>query len=98
MPSRSNSAKRLGDLVTSIVQQYGQEDRLIEAQVSNAWADVAGSDVASVTDAVWMKGRELHVRVLSPVWRAELFLRREQIRKKINEQVGRDVVDSIVLR
>jgi len=97
MPSRSHSTKRLGDLVSSIVREYGQEDRLTEAQALNAWVDVSGKEVADVTDAVWMKGKELHVRIRSPVWRNELFLRRERIRAAINDEVGREVVDTIVL-
>jgi predicted nucleic acid-binding Zn ribbon protein len=45
-----------------------------------------------------MQSRVLHVQVDSSVWRSELRLRKDDLRRRINEQLGSNIVDDIQLR
>jgi len=72
-------------------------DKMAEAHLVNSWKTVSGLYVSRYTDSLFIKKRTLYVRITSSVLKSELMLCREQLIKKLNDEVGREVIDSIIL-
>ena len=62
------------------------------------WEEMLGEAMQPHIEKSWMKGDKLFVKVRSAAWRQELHLRREEWRKRLNNEVGSDVVREIVFR
>ena len=88
----------LKDVLGKLIGNLGIEGRLEAARVVEAWGEVAGSPIASVTERVWMAGDVLHVKVRSATWRQELFLRRGEWCERLNGHLGGAYVKEIVFR
>jgi predicted nucleic acid-binding Zn ribbon protein len=88
----------LGEVLAEVIDQLGLQDKIDEARVIETWAAVAGTDINSVTESVWMKGSTLYVKITSAAWRQELHMRRRQWRQRLNDELDADLVDEIVFR
>lgn len=68
-----------------------QERRLIEG-----WYEILGKPVAKATAKVYIRKDILYVQLTSSVMRNELFMMKEDIICKLNEQVGEQIITGIV--
>jgi hypothetical protein len=69
-----------------------------EAIVCAAWAGAVGRKIAAHARATKLVRSHLIVEVEDAIWRRQLFVLREQIRRKIDESVGAGVVEDIEFR
>ncbi len=97
MPS-SNQPQSLGSVLSDLVDRYGYRERFDAARAVEAWPEVAGEAIANVTEQVWMRHGALHVKVRSSAWRHQLQFQRQQWRERMNQHLGREVVDEVVFR
>ena len=72
-------------------------DKLAEVRLLNSWETVLGTAVFHFTDHLFIKKRTLYVRLTSSVLKSELMMCREQLIIKLNNEAGREVIDSITL-
>ncbi len=97
MPS-TNQPQSLGAVLSDLVERYGYRERLDAARAVEAWPEVAGEAVAKVTEQVWMRDGVLHVKIRSAAWRHQLQFQRSAWRERMNEHLGREVVDEVAFR
>lgn len=97
MPAH-DGPQRLGDVLSALVERYGYRERLDAARAVEAWPQLAGEAVAGVTEQVWMRHGTLYVKVRSAAWRHQLQFQRDAWRARLNEHLGREVVDEVVFR
>ncbi len=69
-----------------------------EAMVCAAWAGAVGKKIAAHAQAARLVRTHLIVEVEDAVWQRQLFVLREQIRRKIEESVGPGIVEDIEFR
>ena len=94
----SNQPQSLGSVLAELVDRYGYRERLDAARAVEAWPEVVGPSIAGVTEQVWMRNGVLHVKVRSAAWRHQLQFQRSAWRERMNEHLGREVVDEVVFR
>ncbi len=96
MRSFSDIPPSVGSLIQAVIDRWGLRNRLNETRVMEAWATIAGTHVNAVTDRAWIKGRRLHVRLTSAVWRHELHHQRQEWCRELNLHLGETLVDDII--
>lgn len=94
----ANSPQALGDVLRTLIDQLGYREGIDAARAVEAWPELAGPTVMGVTEKVWMRNGQLFVKVRSAAWRHQLHLQREGWRGRLNEHLGREVVDEIIFR
>lgn len=96
MPRRGEGdAVRLGDAMRRYVTRLDKGNKLAEAVVAEHWTSVAGPHIAEHTDVRGLRGGELLVAVDSSSWATELSAMSEELKHRVNEQIGKDLVTSI---
>ncbi len=66
------------------------------ASVGNLWPELVGSDIATHTRVLKMDLGRLFVSVDSPTWRQELLYQKEAFIKKLNRELGEEIVADII--
>ena len=94
----SNRPQRLGDVLSGVIDELGLRKKLDEARVVEAWEGVAGPQVKRETERAWVKGGRLYVKIQSAAWRQELQMQRGRWKERLNDELGRALVDEIVFR
>lgn len=89
--------KPLGDLIKEFYEQHRGSDYLDEVKIINSWPKVVGAFIASHTIDLYIKNGVLYVRVDSDALRSELGYSKSLLVKNLNEMVGREILNGIVL-
>jgi predicted nucleic acid-binding Zn ribbon protein len=90
--------KPLGLVLESLIDQLGYRQKIDEARAIETWAFLAGPQINAVTEKAWVAQGKLYVRITSAPWRHELHLQRSLWRDRLNQELGRTVVEEIVFR
>lgn len=77
------------------VARIDKGNKLAEAVVAEHWTSVAGPHIAEHTDVRGLRSGELLVAVDSPSWATELSAMAEELRRRVNQEIGKDLVTAI---
>lgn len=95
---RKTNTQKLSDVLKSYVQENNLERKLSELDLIKSWESVIGKAVARYTQNLHIRNETLFVETTSPVVRNELLMMKEEIRVRLNEVVGSEVVKTIVFK
>lgn len=95
---RKSNTQRLSDVLKNYVHENKMERKLSELDLIKSWETVMGKTVARYTGNLYIRNSTLFVEVTSPVVRTELLMMREEIRVRLNEVAGEEMVKTIVFR
>jgi len=103
MSKRISAAKKRGPIsagaaLQDLVRQLGIGRTLAEYDVLTSWERLVGEQIAKVTSPERFENGVLFIAVVSAPWRAELSLRRLEIKEKINARAGKNIVKDIRFR
>lgn len=85
-------------LLDLVLKEQHLDEKLNELRLINSWPSIVGRPLASQTDQLYIKNRVLHLKVKSAIVRNELMMIRASLVKKLNEAIGKEVINDIVFR
>jgi predicted nucleic acid-binding Zn ribbon protein len=85
----------LRDLLETEVQRAGIKNAVLVGRVWELWGGLVGRDVAAHAEPTSLKHGILRVRADSPAWATELSYLADDLRRRINQGVGNDVVGEV---
>lgn len=98
MAKRRNESNSLNDVLKAFVRENSLEKGMDKIDVRNAWINLMGKGVNTYTTQIELKRETLYVSLSSSVLRQELAFGKEKIVTMINEELGKDIVKTIILR
>lgn len=90
--------RALGEIIRQFLREEGLETPLNEYKAVACWNEVMGDVVARYTSNVNLRGGILYVNITSPALRQNMLMNRTVIVHKINDYVGAQVVQNVVVR
>jgi predicted nucleic acid-binding Zn ribbon protein len=88
----------LKDIIEELIQKEGLEEGLLRRRLYDLWDDMLGVTVAKNTRNKYIKDRKLIVELDSSVVRNQLFMMRQEIVAQLNKQLGKKLIDELVLK
>ncbi|MDR2495739.1 MAG: DUF721 domain-containing protein [Tannerellaceae bacterium] len=96
---RKHQAKAIGELLSDFfADNEPLREKLQVMRVQRAWGELLGSSIMQYTSGIYVRNRVFYVSLTSSVLRNELILSRERLIKSLNDHVGAQVIDNIVIR
>lgn len=95
---RRSNTQKLSDVLKNYVQENNLERKLSELDLIKSWETVIGKTIARYTQNLYIRNETLFVETTSPVVRNELLMMKEEIRIRLNEVVGAELIKTIVFR
>lgn len=93
-----HNQKPIGKLIDKFLRSTGMNTKLDELKLIASWEKIVGSPVAKYTKELFIRNRQLFVRLDSAALRHELSLAKESLVKKLNEEAGGTVIENIVFQ
>ena len=87
--------QQIKDLIMRNLRVQGLETPLLQKRLIDEWPTVMGEAIAKYTEGLYIRNQTLFVHLTIPALRAELSMQRKKIVKKLNEQVGSQVIADI---
>ena len=94
---RSNT-QSLSEVLREYVRAMNMERKLKEVDVVGSWETILGKTIGRYTRNVFLSKQVLYVEISSPVVKNELLMMREELRNRLNELAGEEMVKKIVFK
>ena len=88
----------ISDLLSQLYQQNNLSSVVDVYQVRSAYNEVVGELIAKLTQSLRFESGILYVRLLSAALRHEMTLRKQSLMDRINQRLGRPVVEDILFQ
>ena len=98
MAKRFNEEQSIQDVLKNFISHNKLQSGIDKIEVKEVWFSLMGNGVANYTEEVELRKETLYVKLTSSVLREELMFGREKIIKMINQEIGKEVVKTLVLR
>ncbi|MFT7072439.1 MAG: hypothetical protein ACJA1Z_000763 [Patiriisocius sp.] len=98
MAKRKAEESTISDLLKDFIGNGKLEKGLNQVDIKDAWSKVLGPGIQKYTTKVILERDVLYVQLSSSVLREELGYGKEKIIRLLNEEVGKNLVDKLVLR
>lgn len=95
---RRTKIVKVGDLVNDLFRDPVIRRKIAEGRLPDTWAEVAGPGIASCTGEVSYRNGIMTVRITSAVVRHETFMRRSELRDRINVCSGAALVRELIIK
>ena len=96
MLSNDDSApKKLRDILDPFARRVGMDAGAATGRVWSEWPSIVGPDIADHAEPTSLRRGVLRIRTDSPVWATELTYLSEEIRRRVNDALGRDEVTGV---
>ena len=90
-----STAKPVSQIIEQFLQSVGIQGKIEENFAIVHWNQVVGKEISERTEPYKIVRGVLFIKVKDPVWRNELQFFKEEIIKKLNNKIGRNVVKEI---
>jgi hypothetical protein len=95
---RKSNQQSIGTVIRKLLKNQKLEGRLKELDVLKLSEELLGKNLMKYINDLSVKNGTLIIKVKSAVVRNELSYQKSEIIKKINEQVGNEILKEIILK
>lgn len=95
---RRSNTQSLSEVLKEYIEQNRIDRKLKEIDVVQGWEELLGKTISHYTKNIYISNRILYVEITSSVVKHELFMMREEICRRINENAGQDIVSKIIFK
>lgn len=87
--------KSVADVLQQLLREEGLETPLQQKRLIDSWETVTGRIVARYTTEKFIQNQTLYVKIVNPALRQDLAMMRQQLVKRLNENVGSFIISDI---
>lgn len=98
MKRRNNDNQSLSEALQNFVSSNKLQTGLDKVNARDVWNKQMGPAIEKYTTAIKLEGSTLYVQLSSSVLREELSYGKEKIVKLLNEELGKKLIEKLVLR
>ncbi len=98
MSDKDKDNKALGGLLKHFMQENNLQPGIDRVNAEAAWEKIMGPGVNSYTEQVSFRQGTLYVTLSSSVLREELSHGRSKIIAMLNEALGKEIIEKVILR
>ena len=93
-----SNTQNIGNVIRAYLKEFRLDKPLKERELVRSWETLLGRTVSRATNRIFLKDGKLFVYLNSSVVRNELYMLQEEIRQKLNEAAGEEMVREIILK
>lgn len=90
--------KPLKKTIDKLLRAYGYQDQLDELEIVKIYENLVGQLFANHTQKIGFKNKILYVKLDSAALKQELNYVKEGLVEKVNRELGRRVVEKIIIK
>ncbi len=98
MEERGNNQTTLKEALKAMLEHYRLKGKLNQSRIRKDWEALMGPTIAQYTREVKLYKGRLFIIIDSASLRQELSYGKDKIRKLLNEQLGEEAIQEVVIR
>jgi len=91
--------EQVGSLLSAVIASNPKlADGYLKHKIKSHWQEISGEYVANATEDISFEGRKMFVKVKSSIIRSEMLQIRKQLVWRINQTIGVNMIDELIVR
>ena len=91
--------EQVGSLLSAFIASNPKfAEAYCKHKIKSQWSEISGEYVANATESISFEGRKMFVKVKSAIIRSEMLQIRRQLIFRINQSVGTNIIDELIVR
>ena len=86
-----------GNILNQFIKELGIEKPIANYKALHIWKKVVGERISQVTEPKGLRNGKMLIAVKNDVWRNELIFYKADIIRKLNSELGSNLVRDIIL-
>jgi len=95
---RKSNTQAIGEVLREYIREMKMDKKLKETEIIQSWESLMGKTIASYTSNIYISRGILFIELTSSVVKNELIMLREDIRNRLNELAGEELITKIVFK
>ena len=95
---RRDNTNNIGNIIRKLMKSPKLAERMDELDALAIWKDLIGDNLKKYVVSVKIYKGNLHVKLSSSVLRNELSYKKIELKKQINQKLGKEIVSDIILK
>jgi predicted nucleic acid-binding Zn ribbon protein len=87
----------LGEAISEFLSSAGLDKKLAETKAIAAWSKLMGPAITKHTKEIYIRDKKLIIKLDSSVLREELSFGKEKIKNMLNDEVGSQVIEDVLI-
>ena len=89
--------ERIGNIIQKYFFELGIDKSILEHRAISVWPAIVGKRLSEVTQPERVTEGKIFVKINNALWRNEIFYHKKKIIQKINQELGENVLNDIIL-
>lgn len=85
-------------VLEAMVDEYKLRGKLHQTKIEKFWAEVMGTSINNYTRHIKLRGKKLYINIESASLKQELTFGREKLKKVLNQELGEDYIEDVIIR
>ncbi|UAM99257.1 DUF721 domain-containing protein [Polaribacter litorisediminis] len=94
---RENDSFSIEDLMQSFIKENNLSKGMQKMKIEETWTKMMGPGVVTHTTSIRLQNKTLIIQLKSSVLREELSYGKEKIIKMMNEELGEEIIEKLML-
>ena len=86
---------KLKTVLERALKETGSQEMVTQGKAITLWPKAAGKEISKVTEATYLEKGVMFIKTENPSWRNELMFQKEEIIKKINTMLNKNIINDI---
>jgi predicted nucleic acid-binding Zn ribbon protein len=91
-----SNEQSLKEVINELIKTYKLENGIAEANIISSWERIVGTMIFKHTEKIYIKNRNLYLKIDSPALKHELSMVKSILLKKINKSVNQGQIKEII--
>lgn len=95
---KKHNDQRIDEVLKNLVGGYKHKSKLYKNKLSTTWESLMGTTIAKYTSRISIRNKKLFITIDSAPLKQELSFAKDKIVKLMNEELGEDYINEVVIR
>ena len=95
---KTSNEQSLKEVLQEMVEFYKLKSKLNQTKVRQLWQQMMGNVVSNYTTDIKLRRKKLYLSISSAPLREELSFGKEKILKMLNEELGGEYIEDVIIR
>lgn len=95
---KNGNEHTLKEVLQEMIKVYKLKSKLQQTKIVSLWEETMGTTIARYTSDIYIRRQKLYVTLNSASLKQELSYGREKILKNLNEALGEDYLQDVILK
>jgi len=95
---KKHNDQKINEVLGDMVDRFKLKPKLNQVKIREVWTEMMGPSITRYTKKITLRRNKLYVTIESSPLRQELTFGKEKLLDLLNEQLGEEYIEEIVIR